>query len=308
MRICILGAGAIGGYFGARLLQAKRDVTFLVRPARAARLAKTGLVMRSPKGDATIAHPPTVLADAIEAPFDLVILSCKAYDLDDAMNSLAPAVGDATAILPLLNGMAHLDRLDARFGPDKVLGGQCVIGSTLEPDGTVKHLNEAHAVTFGERAGGKSDRISAIESELSGAGFDARSSDAIVLEMWEKWMFLSSLAAGTSLMRAPIGDVVAAPGGRDFMLGLLEEVRAIAEASGFKPRDTPVERTRAGLTAAGSPMTASMARDLANGYRVEADHVIGDLIRRGENLGIPTPRFETAYIHLKAYEAKRARG
>ena len=218
MKIVILGAGAIGGYFGARLLEAGRAVTFLVRPGRAERLRQAGLQVRSVFGDVNIPRPPTVLADAV-TPADLVILSCKAYDLDDAIKSLAPAVGPGTAVLPLLNGMAHLDRLEEAFGASRVLGGQCVIGATLDPDGTIRHLNDAHALTFGERVGGLSPRVAAIAEAMAGATFLPRASEHILTEMWEKWVFLASLAAASCLMRAPVGDIVAAPGGREVHAG-----------------------------------------------------------------------------------------
>ena len=158
MRILVVGAGAIGGYFGARLLAAGRDVTFLVRPRRAAQLAKTGLVVKSRKGDLALPSPPTVTAEAIEAPFDLVLVSCKAFDLAAAMESFAPAVGPATAILPLLNGMGHLDALAARFGKAAVMGGQCAISTVLDGEGRVLHLNELHLLTFGELDGTRSAR------------------------------------------------------------------------------------------------------------------------------------------------------
>ena len=127
MRILVVGAGAIGGYFGGRLLQAGRDVTFLVRPKRAAELARDGLVIKSPNGDATLKNPPVVQADKLNEKFDVVLLSCKAFDLDDAIKSFAPAVGPQTAIIPLLNGMRHLDVLDENFGKGRVLGGLCGI-------------------------------------------------------------------------------------------------------------------------------------------------------------------------------------
>lgn len=307
MRVLVVGAGAIGGYFGGRLAEAGRHVTFLVRPARAQRLAESGLQVKSRFGDLAIANPPTVLASDIREPFDLVLLSCKAYDLDDAMGSLAPAVGPRTAVLPLLNGMAHLDRLDERFGRERVLGGLCAIGATLDPSGTVRHLNDLHIFTYGERDGGRSARAAAIETLTAGANFTARASTEILLEMWEKWVFLAALAAGTSLMRSSVGDVVAAPGGTDLLLGLLEECRAVAEASGYSPRETFLERTKAQLTAPGSPLNASMARDIEGGNRIEADHVIGDLIRRGRELGVEMPLLALALTHLKAYENRRAR-
>lgn len=307
MRVLVVGAGAIGGYFGARLLAAGRDVTFLVRAARAERLTAAGLVVKSPKGDLAIPNPPTVQAGTVAGPFGLVVLSCKAYDLDGAMDSLAPAVGPETAILPLLNGLSHLDALDARFGAETVLGGQCQIAATLDPAGAILHLNDLHALTYGERDASRTPRIAAIEAVMNDAGFAAGASRQILLEMWEKWVFLASLAAATSLMRAPLGDIVAAPGGGDFMLGLVAEAAAVATACGSPPRAATLERLRGVLTAQGSPMTASMARDIANGARIEADHVVGDLIGRGRERGVDTPRFETAFIHLKAYEAGRER-
>ncbi len=310
MRILVVGAGAIGGYFGGRLLEAGRDVTFLVRERRAAELAVDGLMINSVFGDFTRPAPPTVLAHDIDAPFDLVLLSCKAYSLSDAIRSVAPAVGPDTAILPLLNGMRHLDVLDEHFGKKHVLGGQCVIAATLDPEHRIVHLNENHELSFGERDGVLSDRVRAIAEAMQGARFEARASERILLEMWEKWMFLAAFAAGTCLMRAAIGDIAEAPGGTELMLGLLDECRTIAEASGFPPHDGFVERTRGTLTAAGSTLTASMLRDIENRNPIEAGHIIGDLIHRGERAGASTEKaalLRLAYAHLKAYEARRRR-
>src|SRR5258705_9571332 len=156
MRILVVAAGGIGGYFGGRLLEAGRDVTFLVRPARAANLAQAGLSIRSPLGDVHVPAPPTVAAERLAGAFDLVLLSCKAYDLDGAMESFAPGVGADTAIPPLLNGMRHLDLLEARFGARSVLGGQCLISTVLDADGRVLHLNDTHLLSFGERDGSRS--------------------------------------------------------------------------------------------------------------------------------------------------------
>jgi 2-dehydropantoate 2-reductase len=232
MRILVVGAGATGGYFGGRLLQAGRDVTFLVRPARAASLAERGLTIRSPLGDFRLPAPPTVTDDRLAASFDLVLLSCKAYDLDGAMASFAAAVGPRTAILPLLNGMRHLDLLAGRFGAERLIGGVCVISATLDPDGDIAHLNDLHSLTFGEVDGKRSARIEAIASTLSEAGFEARLSDAIRREMWEKWILIASAAGITCLMRAAIGDIVAA-GAANLAAGLLDECAAVAAAEAF---------------------------------------------------------------------------
>ena len=207
MRILVVGAGAIGGYFGGRLLEAGRDVTFLVRPRRAAELAVSGLVIESSAGDFTRPAPPTVLASDLRTSFDLILLSCKAYSLDDAIASLAPAVGPSTAILPLLNGMRHLEILDGRVGAAHVLGGQCVIAATLGSEGRIIHLNQNHELSFGERDGTLSDRVRVIADVMAGAKFEARASDQILQEMWEKWVFLAAIAGSTCLLRAAVGDM-----------------------------------------------------------------------------------------------------
>src|SRR4051812_43098246 len=218
MRILVVGAGAIGGYFGGRVLQTGAAITLLVTPRRAGELASAGLVIKSPAGDVTLPNPPTVQADQLKNHFDVVLLSCKAFDLDDAITSFAPAVGPDTAILPLLNGMRHLETLDNRFGRERVLGGLCAIAVTLNERREVVHLQPMQSLTFGERDGTPSDRVRAVADVMDKANFGARSSDAIVLDMWEKWVFLASLAAATCLMRAAVGDILASPGGKDFLL------------------------------------------------------------------------------------------
>jgi 2-dehydropantoate 2-reductase len=306
MRTLVVGAGAVGGYFGGRLLEANRDVPFLVRPRRAVELAADGLRIRSRLGDATYAAPPAILAEDLAKTaqtFDLVLLSFKAYDLEGAMASFAPAVGPGTAILPLLNGMRHLEMLDARFGRAHVLGGQCVIAATLNDKHEIVHLNNEASLSFGERDGTMSDRVKAIGNLMAGARFDAHSSAAILLDMWEKWVFLATLAGGTCLMRGAIGDIAAAPGGADFVLRLLDECRAVAAAEGYPPRPAFVDGARRTLTAAGSPFTASMLRDIENGAPIEADHIVGDLIRRGRDLSL----LPIVYTHLKAYSVRAIR-
>ena len=306
MRILVVGAGAIGGYFGGRMLQAGADVTFLVmRERRAAELAAAGLVIKSPLGDVTLKNPPAVQADKLAEPFDVVLLSCKAFDLDDAIKSFAPAVGPNTAILPLLNGMRHLDTLDAKFGAERVLGGLCAIAVTLNEKREVVHLQPLQSLTFGERDGKMTDRVRAIAQVMEKGNFGSKTSDDIIQEMWEKWVFLASLAASTCLMRASVGHILAAPAGKDFVLGMLDECSAVAAAEGHAPRAPYLERIRGMLTAEGSPMTASMFRDIKAGAPVEADHVIGDLTARGDAAKVPVPKLRTAYTHLKAYEKQR---
>ncbi|MGH2930703.1 MAG: 2-dehydropantoate 2-reductase N-terminal domain-containing protein, partial [Solirubrobacteraceae bacterium] len=235
----------------------------------------------------------------------LILLSCKAYDLESAMSSIAPAVGPETMILPLLNGMRHLERLEERFGARALLGGYCMISTTLEGDGAVVHLNDLHLLGFGERSGARSERVAAVADELAGAGFDARPSEAILQEMWEKWVFIATGAGINCLMRGPIGDLVEA-GGADLALGLLEETSAIAAAAGFAPGEAAATRNHRTFAERGALTTASMLKDLEQGNRVEADHVIGDLLARAPGSD-PRSLLRLAYVHLKTYEGRRSR-
>src|SRR5256885_296452 len=235
MRVLVVGAGAIGGYFGGRLLQAGRDVTFLVRPKRAAELDSAGLVIRSPSGDVTLKNPPTVQADKLAGIFDVVLLSCKAFDLEDAIKSFAPAIGPNSAIIPLLNGMLHLDALDAKFGAGRVLGGLCAIAVTLNEAREVVQLGPMQSLNFGERDGKMSDRVRAISEVFASGNFGAAASEHIMQDMWEKWGFFASLAASTCLMRTSVGNILAVTGGKDFLLGMLDETSAIAKAAGHEP-------------------------------------------------------------------------
>jgi len=305
MRVLVVGAGAVGGYFGGRLLEAGGDVTFLVRPRRAAQLAADGLVVKSPHGDIALSAPH-ILAEAIGAPWDLILLSCKAYDLADAMDSFAPAVGPNTTILPLLNGMGHLDTLDKRFGADHVVGGLCAISATLDRQGVIRHLNDLQMLVFGEREGQESSRIKAVADVFASTKVQWRLSPQIIQEMWEKWVFLSTVASASCLLRATIGDIVQA-GGADTVAGLLAEAQSIAEAAGYGARPHVLTKTRAQLTAAGSSLAASMLRDVEKGGLVEVDHVLGDLLRRGQGFGLGVPLLTLSHLHLKAYEVRRER-
>ncbi|MET0720807.1 MAG: 2-dehydropantoate 2-reductase [Tardiphaga sp.] len=306
MRLLIVGAGAIGGYFGGRLLQSGADVTFLVRPKRAAELASAGLVIRSPLGDVTLPNPPTVQADRLSEKFDAVLLSCKAFDLDDAIASFAPAVGPDTAIIPMLNGMRHLDVLEQKFSAANVLGGQCQIAATLNAQREVVQLAPMQSLSFGERDGSMSERVKALAEIMAKGNFGGQASATILHDMWEKWVFLATIAGATSAMRSAVGPIVSAPGGRDFMLGVRDEIAAIATANGFAPREAFLARTEAMLTAEDSKLTASMFRDIQSNAPIEADQIVGDLIARADAAKSPVPKLRVIYTHLKAYETNRA--
>ena len=304
MRILVLGAGALGGYFGGRLLAAGRDVTFFVRPHRAALLAEHGLQIISVKGGLNIAKPPTVTTDKIVRHYDVVLLSCKAFDLTDAIKSLSPAVGPQTMILPVLNGLLHLDILASHFGADHVLGGQSKISATLDDEGRIHHLSSFHSISFGEQDGTRTDRIEALAETLGSSNFDAHLSDHIVAEMWNKWVFIAAAASLGCLMRAQVGDIVAA-GAASYGTALLNECAAIAARHNFPQDAQGLQFGEKMLTEAGSAFKPSMLRDIERGQRTEAHHIVSDLLRRRGDLA--TPILEIADAHLKVYEARRAR-
>jgi 2-dehydropantoate 2-reductase len=304
MRTLFVGAGATGGYFGGRLAEAGRDVTFLVRPGRAADLTARGLTIKRPDGAATTLTPRTVTADAVDGPYDLVVLAVKAYALEPAMADLAPAVGPETVIVPLLNGMRHIDALVGAFGEERVYGGVCMIHATLDDAGDVVQLTGLHRLGYGPLDGDDADRLAAVTAALSGGGFDSAGSATIVQDMWEKWMFLAALGAATTLMRATVGDINAAPGGPAFTAGIAAEATAVVTGAGHPPREGAVAFLRAGVSST-APMTSSLYRDMIRGAPVEADAILGDFVARAERDGVPVPLLSAACTALSLYAAKR---
>ncbi len=305
MRLLVVGAGATGGYFGGRLAKAGRDVTFLLRPRRAAELEAGGLQVVSPHGDFAL-KPKLVTAGGIPSRFDAILLTVKAYALEAALEDLAPAVGPDTLILPVLNGMRHMDVIAARFGKHALVGGLCKIPAQLDPEGRVLHLNGFHELIYGELDGSRTPRIEALHAFMQDAVFDARLSPAIVQEMWDKWVMLATLAGVTCLMRGSVGEIVAAQGGSDFVNRFLDEAAATAAAAGHRPSDAFLGHTRALLTERGSPFTASMFRDTQKGAPVEADQIVGDLLARAGRLNVATPLLALAYTHLAIYQNRRS--
>jgi 2-dehydropantoate 2-reductase len=315
MRFLVLGAGAVGGYFGGRLAEAGRDVTFLVRGPRAALLAEHGLAVTSPLGDFRV---PVNLATAerVGGPYDVVLLTAKHYDLDTAIAAIRPAMGPDSAVLPLLNGLVHLNGLDAAFGAHRVLGGVAYVGAVLQPDGSIRHHNRLSGIAFGERAtgqpqgreahGGVSERVRGIEAAFADTPVSAPASDNILLDMWEKFVMIGAMAGMNCLFRGTIGEIVATEDGRALMIAALAEAHSVAAASGFAPRLEAHERVEAMLTEPGSVNSASMRQDLEAGRRTEAAAIIGDMIRRAAGFALATPLLRTAWCHLQVHEHRLA--
>jgi 2-dehydropantoate 2-reductase len=260
----------------------------------------------SPHGDFTVAAT-TVTADAIGAPFDLILVGVKSYSLDEAMDQFAPAVGPDTAILPVLNGIGHLDRLSARFGAEHVLGGMANISAGVDAEGRIVQFIPLHDLVFGEMSGGSSDRTRGLQACFEGAGFNATASDAVMQAMWEKFAQLGLGAGITCLMRASIGDILAAPGGREAMFELFDECCAVATDAGFKQRPAHLEFVRTLITTEGSPLKWSMLRDIERGSTTEGEHILGDMVARARALGIETRILNLARTHVAAYEIGRER-
>lgn len=307
MKLLVLGAGGIGGYFGGRLAQAGTDVTFLVRPKRREQLERDGLRIRSPVGDVTL-RVKTVLASELAPGYDFVLLTCKAYDLDSAIDAIAPAMDGHCAVVPMLNGMAHLARLDQRFGAANVMGGACSISVILEKDGVIRHADALQRIAFGERDRSKSARAQMLADAFAATTIDCELADDIEQNMWEKIAFLSVMAAATCLFRANLGEIIAAPGGRATIDRALDVNFEIAARNGHPVRAAAGEFGRRTLTDPTSKRIASMLYDLEMGLPVESDHTVGWMLEQAQAHGIDATLLSFAYTHLKAYEARRAAG
>lgn len=303
MRILVLGAGAIGGYFGGRLAAAGVDTTFLVRPGRAGQLAKNGLRIASSLGDAHVS-PTTVTREHVVPGYDAILLSCKAYDLDDAIDTIRPAVPGAV-IIPLLNGMRHLDRLDTAFGKEAVCGGVAALFVGMEPDGLIRHVGQTQNFVFGERHPAQAERCAALAPVLARGGFAPRHSREIEQDMWEKFVFICTAMAGCCLLRGGVGEVARTNDGAALMLELLADCAAVAAAAGHAQRPPHAEFCRKTFSDPASPNVPSMLRDVRQGNRVEADHVVGDMLARARSLGRPATLLRAAYANLQVYQAAR---
>ena len=307
MRILCLGAGALGGYFGGRLIEAGTPVTFLVRPARQKMLQDKGLRIESTYGNYTTPVNTITTAEGCE-PFDLVLLSCKAYDLDTAMTAIAPVIGPQTMILPILNGMSHLDRLNERFGASHVLGGVAKIAATLTEDGTIKHLNDWRYLIFGEQSGQISERVMALKAILDTTSLIATASSDIMQVMWEKLVHLSTIAGMTCCMRASVGEIARTPSGSALMTAFLDTNAAIASSEGYTPSDSFMAEYHKILSDPQSPYTASMLRDIERIGPTEGDHIIGFMLEKAIKHGLDASMHTVIAVHLQSYEQRRAAG
>ena len=307
MRVLVLGAGALGGYLGGRLLEAGGDVTFLVRPARAAALGRDGLMIESPFGDMTM-PVKTIAAEDLTPGWDVILLGCKAYDLADAIATIRPGVDARTAILPVLNGLSHVETLQREFGAAHVLGGLCKIQATLTASGIVRQLNDWRWLSFGEMDGALSPRVMALEAAFAPArGMEAKAVTNIAQRMWEKLVHLGTSAIGTVLMRANVGEIVRG-GGSAWLWEVLARNAAIAAHHGHAMPDSFMAEYRALFSDPDSAYATSMLRDIEAGHRIEGEHILGFLHAAAERAGVETAIHAAAALHGRAYEQRRAAG
>jgi 2-dehydropantoate 2-reductase len=301
MKILVVGAGAVGGYFGARLVQAGRDVTFLVRPSRAQRLRSEGLRIVSPNGDLTF-QPQTITAKELDGPFDIIFLGVKAPALDQAMDDMSSAIGPDTMIYPVLNGMRHIGSLTRRFGERSVLGGVCMVVTDLDEQGRIVQMNPMQKLIYGELNGEITPRIRLFDETLRDSGFDTELSTNITYAMWQKWVMIASLGLVTCLLNGPIGEINAVPYGDETSLRAIEECAAVAAACGYPPPPPLLEDIRKRGTTKGSNLTSSMYRDLQKGAPVEVEAILGDLLGYGRSHLVDTPLLQAGCVRLRVYQ------
>ena len=312
MRILVIGAGATGGFYGGKLALAGRNVTFLVRERRAEELRRDGLRWRTPEGEGSVI-PKLISSDVLRhvEPFDIILLGVKAYTLEAAIEDFAPAVGPETMIIPMQNGLRHIELMSQRFTPRNVLGGVCRIVATMDAQGTIVQMTHVNQLAYGELDGSMSERVQRVHTTLSGAGFEAVLEPDIIQFMWEKWMMLASLGSICVLGGDNVGAIRAIEDldgvGLRLELSVIDEAIAIATAWGHPPREAWRRMMHGYLTAHGSLLESSMYRDYRSGNPVEAWQILGDFVRRGREVDVPTPLLEAAFVRLRTYEEARAR-
>ncbi|PZN09576.1 MAG: 2-dehydropantoate 2-reductase [Bacillota bacterium] len=319
MRIAVIGAGGVGGYFGGLLARAASGDTpalpggrvgLLARGRHLEAIRRQGLHVESVHGDFTVRAVASDRGRELAAELgvtpaegaDLVLVAVKAYSLPDAMDEMEPLVGASTAILPLMNGVDHLDALGQRFGRDRVLGGLCHIESAIAAAGRIRQRSRRRDITFGELDGRETDRVRRIAATFAAAGIPHRVSDDIVRDMWMKLIFISAMGGMTAAAQRPLGEVLGNPAGRETYERMVREAIAVARAAGVRiPADAfeQVMETSLGMD---PQMTSSLQRDLAAGRPVEIDALCGAVVRYGRRHGVDTPCQQAvmALVQLRA--------
>lgn len=293
MRILVVGAGATGGAFGTLLQEAGRDITYLVRAPRAAALRRDGLRFVSPSGDRTHTVQAIVSGEHRD-PFDLIILTVKAGALESAIADLRPYVGSDTFVLPILNGIRHIQQLEQEF-PGHVLGGLAKIVATLD-GGVVRQMTDLTTLTIGNPA---SPGVPAkVKNALTVPGVALTISPGITGALWEKWVFIAAAGIITCLFRGPVGKIIEA-GGLPQINAVITETEAVAAAAGHPVSEQAHTQSLALLTETGSGFTSSLYRDLIGGLPTEAEHILGHLAGEAHHHGVETPLLDLTLIQIR---------
>ena len=300
MKILILGSGGIGGFFGGYLAEIGADVTFLVRAKRKETLSINGLNIISSLGNISI-KPQMVLAEDLKPIYDIIIITCKTYDLDQAILDLTLIKGKGL-VIPFLNGVNHMEKLDKTFGSSNVMGGVAHISSNVNEDGTIEHFSEFKKLTFGDRNLINNDIIKEFYQICKKTKFDVILSDNINIDLWKKWVFISTVAGATTLFSCSLGDIVKHNYGKKVIIDLFDECKSIAELNGFLFDKTEVEGVIKAMTAPGSPIKASMQRDVEKKSFTEHEQIFGDLITAGNKYQFNCPILLSCYIKMKVYQ------
>lgn len=301
MNILIAGAGGIGGYFGSRLMEKGQNVTFLVRNQRKQQLEKTGLVIESPHGNYT-GKPALITKEDRGQTFDAIIITTKAYHLEEVIKDIQPFADQSTMILPLLNGIAHMDPLVEVFG-DQVIGGLCFIETTLNEEGHIIQSSPIHDLVYGERDGSQSERIIKLNEAFEGANAGFALSDKIMQDMWHKYSFITAMSGITTLMRSPVGPTVNIPAAKHTLERLLNEISAVMKSIDAPIADGLPEMQMKKMQEMKEGMKSSMLRDMEKRLQTETSHLQGWLLEKGKENGIDSPILEAAFAHVKIYES-----
>ncbi len=299
MRVLILGAGAVGGYFGSRMLEAGMDVTFLVREKKRRKLEKTGLVIKSPKGDLSI-KPNLVTIDKVGSDFDVILFTNKAYDLDEILQLPIP-VKDGALIIPLLNGYAHMEQLRNKFSNARLFGGIAHIFSTLTKEGEIHHFNDIHSLTIGHLSNADETDGRRFFDACSSANFSIKYSDNIIVDLWHKWVLITTVAGATTLFNATIGEIASTEHGIAFITGLHDECVTIAKSEKIQVCDDDLAQQRRFLSDKKSTWNSSMRRDMVNKSKIESAHIFLELINIADKNNVECPSLKSVMINGEIY-------
>ena len=301
MRYLIVGAGGIGGYFGARLAADGNDVTFQVRGRQAEAMASNGLTVLSPLGDATIEKPQILADNDHPGHFDGVLLCTKLWDVEAAALAIKPLLAQDSFVAPLQNGV-EAEEIAARvLGAQHVVGAVAEIAAQIEEPGVIRHRGKLARISFGELDGSSSWRLEALEAALSAADVDVRLSDKIAKSIWQKFILLTALAGATSHRRQTVGEVLADPAGRAFHAELVRETAAVALAKGAPVSESIADKVIAAIDNFPPDAKSSMLVDLEQGNRLELNWLNGAVVRLGQELGVATPRHGEVVTALQPF-------